>query len=197
MENLIKKLKAFSAQAKKFKQHMGFFQSIKAEMKFEQNREATIVIAGVNEESLISVLVYFRNFYMKSSKLYFVSVAEAILQESKLQPHWKLTQDFLSVWNQLLDPNYGSFGGMALSMGKNSLSVKRNLDLWMNEEYLHVDQYNPGSQRGLDAIKSHHIFGDFSKLGMVDSLQRLCSLIIAFDTQVIEKILDESYTQKV
>lgn len=191
MQVLLENLKAFSVQAKKFEQHMGFFQNIKAEMKFEQNRESVITVSGINEESLISVLVHFRNFYMKSSGLYFVSIANAILQESELPNHRKLTQDFLSAWNTLLAPNYDSFGGMLLKMENNSLSVKKNLDLWMNEEYLHVDQYKPSSYKGLDAIKSQHVLEALSRIGMVDSLQKLCGLIIAFNAQVIEKIIHE------
>lgn len=190
-KDLNKKLIAFCAQVKKFEQHMSFFQNIKAEMKFEQNRESIITVSGVNEESLISILVHFRNFYMKSSGLYFVSLAQEILKESTFQPYWKLTEDFLNVWNKLLDPTYDSFGGMLLKMGNDSLSVKKNLDLWMNEGYLHVDQYKPGSYKGLDAIKSQHVLEALSRIGMVDSLQRLCGLIIAFNAQVVENILSQ------
>lgn len=189
MNKLLDTLKTFSIQAKKFEQHMGFFQNVKAEMKFEQNREAIINVFGVNEESLISVLVHFRNFYMKSSKLYFISISEAILQDSQLKTYWKITDDFLTVWKKMLDPNFDSFGGMLLKVGNNNLSLKRNLDLWMNEGYLHVDQYKPGSYKGLDAIKSQQAFEALSRIGMVDSLQRLCGLIIAFNKQVIDKIL--------
>lgn len=191
MDSLKQKLSAFATQTKKFEQHMGFFQNIKAEMKFELNRESVITVSGINEESLISVLVHFRNFYMKSSELYFVSIAEAILAEPHCKIHWQLAQDFLNVWNKLLDPEYDSFGGMLLKMGNNSLSVKKNLDLWMNENYLHVDQYKPGSHRGLDAIKSQQVLEALSRVGMVDSLQKLCGLIIAFNAQVVEKILHD------
>src|SRR4030042_5944873 len=154
MEKLIEKCVAFSVQAKKFENHMHFFQNIKAEMKFEQNREAVISLSGVNEETLISVLVHFRNFYMKSSELYFVKIANLILTQAELCSYWNLTKDFLSVWNKLLDPDYDSFGGMLLNMNKDKLSVKKNLDIWMNEGYFHVDQYKSGSYKGLDAIKS-------------------------------------------
>ncbi|MFA4880786.1 MAG: hypothetical protein WC650_04165 [Candidatus Doudnabacteria bacterium] len=191
MKKLIEKLKAFSIQAKKFGKHMHFFQNIKAEIKFEQNRKAVVKLFGVNEETLIAVLVHFRNFYMKISALYFVAIVEAILKEAELSSYWKLAKDFLSAWNKLLDPNYDSFGGMLLNMDKNQLSVKRNLDLWMNEGYLHVDQYKPGSYKGLDAIKSQHVFEALSRIGMVDSLQKLCGLVIAFNAQVVEKILAE------
>lgn len=182
-------LRAFSVQAKKFESHMHFSQSIKAEMRFEQNREAIVVVTGINEESLISVLVHFRNFYMKTGRLYFPKVVNAILKQSTLESHWKLAGKFLSVWNKLLDQNYDTFGGMLLNMDKNKLSLKKNLDIWMNEEYFHVDQYKSGSYKGLDAIKSQHVFEALSRIGMVDSLQRLSGLIIAFNAQVVEKIL--------
>lgn len=191
MEEWLNTLRAFSVQAKKFDQHMNFFQNIKAEMNFRTNHEANVTISGVNEESLISVLVRFRNFYMKKNKLYFVRILEGILNNPTHKKHWQLTKDFLSVWNKLLDPHYDSFGGMFLKISNDSLSVKRNLDLWMNEEYLHVDQYKAGSYRGLDAIKSQHVFESLSKISFVDTLQRLCALIIAFNAQVVDKILED------
>lgn len=191
MDKLFKKLNAFSRQAKKFEQHRSFFQNIHTELKFEQGLGLSTMIHGVNEENLISILVHFRNFYMKKNKLYFVSIANEIINEPQFQDYSSLTKDFLSAWNTILDPYYDSFGGMIMRLEKNSVSIKKNLDLWMNEEYLHVDQYKGGSRKGLDAIKSHPAFEALSKFGMVDTLQRLCGLIIAFNVQIIQKILVE------
>jgi len=144
-----------------------------------------------SEETLIAVLVHFRNFYMDKSEFQFVKVAKEILDQSNLVHYHDLTSRFLSGWSKFLDPNYKSFGGMAIRANKGALSIKMNLDIWMNEGYLHADQYKPGSQKGLDAIKGKPVLEQLSRFGLVDTVQRLCLHIIAFNKQVVEEILAE------
>ena len=186
-------LGAFSSQANKIQEHMDFFQSIKADMNFEANKEAEITLDGVKEEPLIAVMVHFRNFYMKTSNLYFPNVVQMILNTKEYMESHELAQNFLDVWNQLLSPQNYTIGGMQIKLGENNpLSGKKNLDVWMNEGYLHVDQYKHGSRKGLDAIKSQPIFEGLSKISMVDLLQRLSGLVVAFDAQVVDKILSKN-----
>jgi len=192
MEDLDKKLRNFSTQAKKLENYKDFYKNIKIEIKEESGGEVETNLSTSSEEILISVLVHFRNFYMDKSEFYFVKVAKEIIEQPEFGSYQDLTSRFLSVWNKLLDPNYRSFGGMTINVNKKALSVKRNLDLWMNEGYLHTDQYKPGSQKGLDAIKGKHILEQFSRFGLVDTVQRLCLIIINFNKRVIEKILIEN-----
>ncbi len=74
-------------------------------------------------------------------------------------------------------------------MNEDELGAKKNFDIWLNENYFHIDQQNPGSNKGLDGIKSQPVFENLSRFNMVDLLQRLCALVMAFDTQIVEKIL--------
>ena len=189
MADLHEKLRNFSFQAQKLENYKDFYKNIKLEVRGEKGKEVKTALSVGSEETLVTVLVHFRNFYMKSGGFYFVKLAKDILEQQELKSYWDLTERFLAVWNKLLDPNYGSFGGLAISIDKNRLSIRRNLDLWMNEGYLHADQLKSGSLKGLDAIKGKHVLEQFSRLGLVDSLQKLCLLIINFNKQVVEKIL--------
>ena len=192
MQELLSKLQMFSGQAKRFKEHEQFFKNLSFKVNYIAGQDTVTTLSGINEETFISVLVHFRNFYMSSSKIYFSEIAEAILKEADLKDYWEKTREFLSAWETLLDPDFKALGGLSLQMNEDKLSAKKNFDIWLNENYFHIDQQNPGSKKGLDGIKSQHVFENVSRFSMVDLLQRLCGLIMAFDIQVVEKILHTS-----
>ncbi|MDP2684477.1 MAG: hypothetical protein Q8P20_05475 [bacterium] len=185
-------LECFSAQARKFQNHEQFFQNLTVGLEINgEIKQGKTTFTGMGEESFISVLVHFRPFYMKDSELNFKKVAEHILQNQSYVEYHPCVNDFLRIWDKLLDSKRKNVGGMSITIGNNPISVKKNFDIWINEAYLHAEQYKPESGKGLDQIKSHPIFENFSKFNMIDLLQRLTTLIIAFNIQVVGKLLLE------
>lgn len=190
MEN--KALEYFSLQVKKFDSHTQFFQNVKVGIEVnDDTKEGKTTFSGMDEESLISVLVHFRPFYMKDSDLNFVKIANHILQDQSLVEYHPRTKDFLRVWGQLLNPDRKNIGGMSIAINDTTVNTKKNFDIWINEAYLHAEQYKPGSGKGLDQIKSHPVFENISRFSMIDLLQRLTILVISLNTQIVEKILKE------
>ncbi len=185
-------LTRFNIQAEKFQKHAAFFRNLKVEIKANDQTQGAITLFGVSEESLISVIVHFRPFYMKDSEINYITVAEQILGEQTYRGYHDKTSKFLSTWKGLIDPNRDNVGGISLTIGDNQLNVKKNFDIWINEAYLHPEKYKPGSNKGLDSIKSHPMIEGLSKFTMVDLLQRLTALIIGFNVQVVTKILSEA-----
>ena len=70
-----------------------------------------------------------------------------------------------------------------------TIEPKVNFDTWMNEAYFHADQYKPGSGRGLDRYKAQVTV--FTEGDMVQMLKQLSSIVMAFNLQIVAKILEE------
>lgn len=182
-------LKKFSMQCEKINGYPEFFSPIGVEMQYEANQQqGSSTFSGIDEKTLVTVLVHFRNLYMKSSEMHFPKIVQVVLNNPDLVEFHKLSREFLDAWNRLLDPNGDNLGGLRLSVNNSSLGAKRNLDTWMNEAFLHADQYNQGSNKGLDVVNSQPLFSDLSRLQFIDLLQRLAALVLSFDRQVIQKL---------
>lgn len=179
----------FSRQCEKISGYPELFSPTCVEMKYIANgQQASTQLSGVDEKTLIAILMHFRVLNMKKSGTYFPTIAKTILDDSNLTEFHKLTRDFLDVWNRLLAPSNDTLGGLRLSVNDSSLSAKKILDLWMNEGYFHAEQYEKGSNKGLDAINSQPFFSDLSKLKLIDLLQHLATVAISFKKQVVEKL---------
>jgi len=178
----------FRYQVEKLKLFESSFRKLSMSLSLDESGQ-NISLEGISEADLPSVLMYFRTFYMESSDLSFPNIAKSLI-ESPLNLDHDLILKFLETWNKLVDKQRISSNGLTLNMNGSNLTARKNFDIWLNEGFFHSENYRPKTGKGLDGIKSHKMFEGVSEFAMQSLLSDLCILLLCFDAQVVENIIN-------
>lgn len=129
------------------------------------------------KESIKAAAMDLRHFLAPGSKLNMGALVKYLREQPEIDLE-KLNK-FYKIWRNYagLRPSKTATMGYALNIDGEYLTLKKQIDLWMNGELFHLDDQKADMLERM-AFSS---FRDQSWLIFVNTLQHLCGLLIYFD----------------
>ena len=181
-----KKLKLFHERVVRLKQNTDFFVNLSLNFKWDREEGTTVTFKGPDPKTIKSLLLDFRPFIAQKEPVNFNHVANLIEKNVSDSKIIETLREIRQAWCGLLQKKeVKHFSGFKLVVNNEQLLSEKNIDLWINGEYFHLDDQK---RQFLENLK-HSPMISFSFYLFLDSIQRLSIALFWLDDEVINKVL--------
>ncbi len=168
-------------------EHRDFFGNIKLNLKINKDNPSKISAKLPNNQTIKAFLVDLRPFLLQKEYLYFPSMCNDIIKNIRDNKLIGDTEKAKKAWNKFC--NGYSVGGIVMKINKKKITVRENIDLWLNGKFMHPTDKKKAKHKKLREIDKPP-FGLMDYFLFVDILRRLAISIFWLDENVIIKILE-------
>lgn len=188
-----KQLDLFHNRIERLRGNSDFFVNSCVNIKYEKEKGIHTVFKGPDIKTVKAFLLDFRPFILNDEPVNFDYISNLT---------YKLALDDISreniakakiIWGGLLErKRETSIGGLRLQIDGQKLLSQKNLDMWLNAEFFHLDD----DKRDLMGKVISNPMGQLSYFVFIDLLQRLSELLFWFDKNVVEVLLTDNKNEK-
>ena len=169
--------------------HEDFFSNISFNINYKEKdlgRVSSKIPGGNITKAFVLDL---RPFLLQKEYLYIPSLCNDIEKNVKDIDLLYSTKDFRKIWNKFYNGN--SVGGVSTEINGKKITNREKIDLWLNGKFMHPTDRKKDKHKKLKEI-TETPFGIMDYVFFLDILQRLASLIIWFNENIILKILKKN-----
>ena len=184
----IKKLKLFHERVERLKQNSDFFVNLSLNLKYDRDKGkgVDVIFKGPDHKTIKSLLLDFRPFIANNEPVNFNHISNLIERHISDRVLIATLRDIKNAWSTLMQKKDAKpIGGLILKLDNVELLSEKNIDLWINGEYFHLDQ----DKR--QVLKKYVLIQPFAFFVFLDVVQRLCMALFWLDEEVVSEILKE------
>jgi hypothetical protein len=180
-----REIKLFHERIERLKLNSDFFVSINFKLSYKDGLGEKTALSGPDLKTIKAFVLDFRPFIANDEPVNFFKVCN-IIEKSKTDVDLiKKLREARDAWSKLLEKKERiPMGGLRLKIDSEDLLSEKNLNLWINGEYFHLDEEK---KMFLEKIQGTP-FELVSKFVFIDLLQRLSGVLFWFDKEVISKL---------